>query len=105
MTPLEGRPGVLAVLAWPCGDRRPVAECASCGRPKRIGGRGLCGGCKKRHRLDGTLSQYGYVKADRLADYAGLREELGMRGAAARVGVCVRTAHRYEATLREGAAS
>ena len=105
MTPLEYRPGVLAVHVQPCGDRRPVAECASCGYPRIIRGRGLCEGCRKRCRLDGTLGQYGYLRGDRIADYAALREALGMREAAARVGVTVRTAHRYEAALRGEAAS
>ena len=102
MRPLEpGMPGVLAVHVQPCGDRRPVAECALCGYPRVIRGRGLCEPCRKHCRNDGTIAEYGYVRADRLADYTALREALGMRGAAARVGVTVRTAHRYEAALRE----
>ena len=100
MTPLEDRPGVLGVHVQPCGDRRPVAECALCGHLRVIRGRGLCEPCRKRCRDDGTITQYGYTRADRLADYASLRPSLAVPVAAGRIGVSVRTAMRYEAALR-----
>jgi hypothetical protein len=99
---LEDTPGVTAVAVY-AGRRMPVAECARCGQRKPIRARGLCGACSQRSRLDGTISDYGYTRALRLADYAWLRLEAGctLREAAARVGVSERTALRYEAALRE----
>jgi hypothetical protein len=65
-------------------------------------GRGLCGGCKQRHRREGTISEFGYVRAERIAEYAALLDGgLDPAEAAARVGVSRRTGHRYEAALRE----
>lgn len=99
---LEGKPGVLAVVTRPSGERYPVAECARCGLQKPVRGRGLCFGCRSRSVRDGTISEYGYTRADRLADYVKLRRGgLGPARAAARIGVTERTAHRYEAALRE----
>lgn len=100
-------PGVLAVIGPP-GNRRAVAECASCGRAKPVRGRGLCGGCKTRHRRDGTIKGYGWVKADRLAELAALPplhdgpENVPPPGyitaaqAAERLGVSRRTIERYK---------
>jgi hypothetical protein len=105
VTPLEGRPGVVAVRVLPCGDRRPVAECACCGRVRLIRGRGLCAGCTWSRRNDGTIGEWGWTRADRLAEYAALRGTLTRREAAARLGVSVRTADRYEAALRAGEAA
>jgi len=95
------RPGVLAVAA--AHDRRwPVAECASCERVRPIFGRGLCNACRWKRRDDGTIGEYGYVKADRIADYARLRGSgYGVYEAAERIGVSRRTAERYEASLRD----
>ena len=92
---------VLAVHEVPCGRRFPVAECGRCGHVRALRGRGLCAWCKKAATADGTIGQYGYVKADRMADYAELRASLGAAEAARRVGVSRRTAHRYDAALRE----
>jgi hypothetical protein len=68
-----------------------------------IESRGLCAACRRRNRDRGTLGEFGYVKADRLADYAELRG-LGVPvpAAAARLGVSERTAWRYEAELKAG---
>jgi hypothetical protein len=82
------------------GVRRRVTECASCGLERPVHCRGLCRPCQLRHQEDGTAGQFGYVKADRLEDYAWLRAsgEL-LPVAAARLGVTARTAWRYEAQL------
>lgn len=99
-------PGVLAVHVQPCGDRRAVAECASCGQPRVIRGRGLCDGCRKRHRRAGTISEYGWLKADRIALYREARGKgLSVEAAAVKAGVAERTGWRYEAALREAGAS
>lgn len=106
MRPLEpGMPGVLAVHVSPGGDRRRVAECASCGALRPIRNRGLCGKCTGRHRRDGTIGEFGWTKTERLAEYATLRAGLTQVQAAARVGVSTRTATRYEAALRQAGAS
>lgn len=96
-----GRGGVIAIMPGPCGGRRPVAECASCGVVKPVKRRGLCRACESRHVRDGSIGQYGWVKADRMAEYASLRPGLSVPEAAARAGVSVRTASRYEAELRD----
>ena len=77
-------------------------ECASCHRRNLpIRTRGLCGGCRSRCRRNHTLSEWGEVKADRLAAFASLRSEGFSVGRAAwEVGVSVRTGERYEAELR-----
>ena len=86
------------------GCRRRLDECASCGQVRVIAHRGLCDPCTNRYERDGTITQWGYVKADRVADYAWLRRsgEL-LTVAAARVGVSERTAWRYEAQLKDAA--
>jgi hypothetical protein len=64
--------------------------------------RGLCSRCRSWHRTHGTIGDFGYVKADRMADYARLRlngHDVGP--AAALVGTSKRTAERYEAELRD----
>ena len=78
----------------------PVDECLRCERDRPIRCRGLCQACLNRSRHDGTVTDYGYVKTDRVRDYAQLRTA-GYRVAAAgaRVGVSGRTAQRYEKEL------
>jgi len=66
------RAGVLAVVTA-YGRRLPIAGCARCGRIRVLLGRGLCGGCRTTCSRNGTLTQYGYTKADREADYARWR--------------------------------
>jgi len=79
-------------------------DCADCGRLMPMECRGLCAACRKRNRDRGTLGEFGYVKADRLADYAELRRaRVPVPAAAARLGVSERTAWRYEAELKAGA--
>ncbi len=96
---MTGRADVLEVVVI-YGRRLPVAECASCEQARPILGRGLCNACRWRHRDDGTIAEFGYVKADRVADYARFRlGGLGLAQAAARVGVSKRTGERYEAEL------
>ena len=93
------RPGVVAVVEV-YGRRLSLAECVSCGLARPILGRGLCGTCHSRHARDGTLTEYGYVKADRIAEYARLRDSgHTVASAAGRVGVTVRSGQRYEAEL------
>ena len=76
-------------------------DCADCGRLMPIESRGLCAACRKRNRDHGTLREFGYVKADRLADYAELRRlRVPVPAAAGRLGVSERTAWRYEAELK-----
>jgi hypothetical protein len=78
-------------------------DCADCGRLMPMDARGLCSACYTRNLDGGTLGEFGYVKADRVADYAELRG-LGVPvpAAAARLGVSERTAWRYEAELKAG---
>jgi hypothetical protein len=86
--------------AFAGGCRRRVSECARCGQARPLVYRGLCAACRNRCLRDGTLAGYGYVKADRMADYAALRRRGEGTGAAgARIGVSARTAQRYEAQL------
>jgi hypothetical protein len=64
--------------------------------------RGLCNSCIWTCRHDGTYGEYGYTKADRIADYAHRRyngDTIGL--AASRLGISRRTAERYEAKLRD----
>jgi hypothetical protein len=82
------------------GARHRVAECARCELVRPVWRRGLCRPCAERCTRDGTLGGYGYVKADRVADFIRLR--LGgadLAEAARRVGVSERTGWRYEAEL------
>lgn len=76
-------------------------ECASCHRPRPIGTRGLCNGCRSRCRRNHTIAEWGEVKADRFAIYASLRAAGWSVGWAAwEIGVSERTGWRYEADLR-----
>jgi hypothetical protein len=72
-------------------------ECVSCGEDRDLCCRGLCGRCRAQARRDGTVDDFGYVKADRLADFTELRRSCSVAVAAARLGVCERTGWRYEA--------
>jgi hypothetical protein len=100
--PLQpGRDGVISVYVMPSGRRCRVAACASCGEPRVIRRRGLCSTCRHRHTADGTIGDYGWTRADRLAEYAaGRRDGLGVGQAAARAGVSRATGSAYEAALR-----
>jgi hypothetical protein len=94
------RPGVIAVVEV-YGRRLSLAECVSCERQMPMLGRGLCGMCRSRCAKDGTLTEYGYTKADRITDYVRLRTDgLTVTAAAVRIGVHRRSATRYEAELR-----
>ena len=87
-------------------SRRRVAECASCEQEGPLISRGLCKPCRDRHQWAGTLTSFGYVKADRVADYADLRRDGELlEVAASRIGVSERTAWRYEAGLKDAAGS
>jgi hypothetical protein len=80
-----------------------TGECCLCGRTKRIKGRELCSACFNRSTLDGTLGNYGWVRVNRLAEFSELRDRhYPVEMAGARVGVCARTAWRYEAARRAG---
>lgn len=82
------------------GERRILAECGSCERVRPLECRGLCHTCREGRRRDGTIGGFGYVKADRVADFARLRMAgAAVAGAAGRVGVSERTGWRYEAEL------
>ena len=75
-----------------------TGECGSCGLDKTLKARGLCSWCYKGRGRDGTLGQYGWVRADRLAEFGQLRDRhYPVEFAGARVGVSSRTAWRYEA--------
>jgi hypothetical protein len=64
--------------------------------------RGLCNSCGTTCRHDGTIAEYGYTRADRMADYAHRRRNGDTIGlAASRLGISRRTAERYEAKLRD----
>ena len=77
-----------------------LRECDSCGELRDLPCRGLCPACRASHRRNGTLDGFGYVKADRLADFAVLRPGLSVAAASGRLGVSVRTGFRYEAERR-----
>jgi hypothetical protein len=82
------------------GCRRRVAECARCGHVRPLLERGLCNSCRTRCHDDGTITEFGYVKADRVADFARLRGNgCQVAEAGERIGVSRRTAERYEAEL------
>jgi hypothetical protein len=84
------------------GRRRVVTECARCGKVRPLLERGLCNPCRKTCHDDGTIGDYGYVKADRMADYACRRlNGDSIAAAAVRLGISKRTAERYEAQLRD----
>jgi hypothetical protein len=85
------------------GYFRRLDDCADCGRFMPIDARGLCSACWTRNSDNGTLGEFGYVKADRLADFAEMRGlGVAVPAAAARLGVSERTAWRYEAELKAG---
>jgi hypothetical protein len=87
-------------VAFAQGCLHILAECGFCERVKPLLGRGLCGTCREERRRDGTIAEFGYVKADRVADFARYRlGGVGVAGAAGRVGVSLRTGWRYEAEL------
>ena len=80
--------------------------CVSCERNRPLCARGLCDACRGLFRRDGTIAQWGYVKADRIADYARLRlVGYHVPLAASRIGISERTAWRYEAELRDASSS
>jgi hypothetical protein len=79
----------------------PLRECADCGRPRELVTRGLCMPCRGRCRRAGTIADFGYLKPDRLADYADLRSTHSVVAAARRLGLSERTGWRYEQELRE----
>jgi hypothetical protein len=82
------------------GCRRILAECGRCGTVRPLVGRGLCNRCVWDTWADGTRGEYGYVKADRLAEFARYRlAGVGVGEAARRVCVSGRTGWRYEAEL------
>src|ERR1700733_5670202 len=95
--PRCGKPDLRVIVS---GQPRRVAECASCEQVRPIITRGLCSTCRHRFEWDGTITDWGYVKADRLEDYAWLRASgESVPVAAARLGVTERTGWRYEAQL------
>jgi hypothetical protein len=79
----------------------PLRECLDCGQPRELVCRGLCNPCRQHHRNAGTIADFGYVKADRLADYADLRRTHSVAAAARRLGLSERTGWRYEQELRD----
>ena len=82
------------------GERRILAECGSCERVRPLMSRGLCDVCREERRRDGTIAEFGYVKADRMADFTRYRTAgVGLAEAAGRVGVSERTGRRYEMEL------
>lgn len=91
------RTGVVAMVARSAGVRCAAAECARCGKLRMLPCRGLCRGCLKVTTKNGTIREYGWTKADRMAEYARCRSGgLHLREAAERTGVDERTAWRYE---------
>ncbi len=97
--PPAGRPGVIGFVILG-GSRYRVAECGDCGRLRPLPRRGLCNPCIHARRRDGTITEFGWTRADRLAEYAALRRDgLAIAGASARAGVSRRTGERYEAAL------
>lgn len=95
-----GRDGVVAVIE--IGRiRYKVAECARCGRLRKIRGRGLCNGCIGSTRKNGTITEYGWTAGDRLEEYARHRKSMSIAEAAAATGVTRRSGDRYERLLRE----
>lgn len=104
MTSLKGpgwRPGVIDVIPV-YGVRRSVAECAECGEPRWLKGRGLCSRCYDPHYRDGTLEEFGCVPAGRRADFAELRRSgLSISAAGRKLGISAVTAFRYERRARD----
>jgi ribosomal protein S14 len=97
--PPPGRTGVIGFVVLGT-IRYRVAECGDCGRQRPVARRGLCNTCVHAHVGDGTITEFGWTRADRLAEYAALRRDgLGVAEASARAGVSRRTGERYEASL------
>ena len=74
--------------------------CVSCEQDRPVFSRHMCKPCYQRlwRRDDGSLEQFGWVRADRLAEFGQLRDrQYSVEAAGARVGVSARTAWRYEA--------
>ncbi|MFC3980202.1 hypothetical protein [Streptosporangium jomthongense] len=97
--------------------RRPprIITCVCCGQQGPSQGRGLIRACYQRHRSTGVLDRFPMLgkppvqagkaareaRLARLEDYADLLAwGASWKEAAARVGVCRRTAERYNAALR-----
>lgn len=95
------RPGVVALVRRDgSGDRRAAGECARCGLLAPLAQRGLCRPCARACRKDGTIGEYGWLRPDRMGEFAALRRAgLSVERAAAGTGVCGRTGTRYEAAL------
>ncbi|MFD0889969.1 hypothetical protein ACFQ08_35965 [Streptosporangium algeriense] len=96
--------------------RRRTVLCVCCATPGYVMGRGLITACYQRHRSGGTLDQFPMrgapvkgageaareARLARLEDYADLLTwGASWKDAAARVGVCRRTAERYNAALKK----
>lgn len=93
------RPASLPTLVV-YGIRRTVSECARCERVRPLFERGLCNSCRAVCRRKGTSAEFGYLKPDRMTDYAYRRRNGDCIALAAeRIGVSKRTAERYEAQL------
>ncbi|MFF4412145.1 hypothetical protein ACFYY8_06400 [Streptosporangium sp. NPDC001559] len=95
--------------------RRRTVLCVCCATPGQVMGRGLITACYQRHRSNGTLDQFPMLGAPpkeageaarearlgRVQDYAELLTwGLSQREATARLGICRRTAERYNAALK-----
>lgn len=95
------RAGVIARID--CGTYMGIiGACARCDQVRHLPCRGLCPACLTASRLDGTLAEYGWTYADRLAEYAQMRANRVARAECARrLGVCDRTATRYEKALAD----
>ncbi|MCW2929953.1 MAG: hypothetical protein JWM19_915 [Actinomycetia bacterium] len=95
-----GVDGVVAIIdsKW---RRYKVAECARCGLEKRIKGRGLCPACSSAVTRDGTIGEYGWMRDERLEEFAGHRRHMNITRAGAATGISTVTAFRYERLLRE----
>jgi hypothetical protein len=99
------RPGVIRQVTWG-GSRHPLAGCALCERLRPIVSRGLCGNCRRLCHDDGTLTEFGWTKTERITEFAkarGIRRPDGtyppVGAAAAAAGVSERTGQRYENEL------
>ncbi|MFI7532612.1 hypothetical protein [Streptosporangium sp. NPDC049376] len=95
--------------------RRRIITCACCDQQGFSKGRGLIRACYQRHWSGGSLDQFPLrgpvpvwageaaraARAARLEDYGDLRRlGLSQWEAAIQIGVCRRTAERYDAALR-----
>ena len=83
-----------------------TGTCGRCGRIRPLKARELCSTCHDICRRYGGLAEYGWVRADRLAEFRVLRERrYPVEMAGARVGVSASTAWRYEAALKQARAA